>query len=257
MANNEWNVVGAAVLGTSHIKSGKPCQDAFAYKQLPDGTMLIALSDGAGSAAKAEEGSAQVVQAALDSLERQLTSRSWLFAGDWDSIIRTAFEDARLALEQYVTASETAEIYTLRDYAATLLLVVLTNSWTVGGLVGDCVAVILDNTAELFTLCTPQKGEYANTTNFITQENALDQLDIQIRGQAVQGAAVFSDGLLSLALNISENKPHPPFFKPLFAFTAAIDDEPIAQQLLTEFLTSERINARTDDDKTLVLVKRN
>ncbi len=255
MINNEWNLVGASAIGTSHLKLGNPCQDAFAYKQFPNGTAIIALSDGAGSAAKAKESAGFLVKTALVSLENQLLATS-----DGQTIIRTAFEETRAALELYVSdmaaKESSAELWTLRDYAATLLLVVLAKDWAVGGLIGDCVAVTLNESGELLTMCKPQKGEYANTTNFITQDNALEQLDIQILAESVQGAAVFSDGLLSLTLNMAENKPHPPFFNPLFAFTAAINDESIAEQQLTNFLNSERVNTRTDDDKTLILARR-
>lgn len=97
-------------------------------------------------------------------------------------------------------------------------------------------------------------------TNFLSQPNALEVLDIQIRTEMMQGLAVMSDGLLPLAINIVQNKPYPPFFNPLFTFVASIEsnegDEDNAHQQLESFLDSERVNARTDDDKTLVLVRK-
>jgi hypothetical protein len=70
---------------------------------------------------------------------------------------------------------------------------------------------------------------------------------------------VMSDGLTRLALKRPNNEPHPPFFKPLFAFvesSASSNDPAQANDALVEFLTSPRVCERTDDDKALVLALR-
>lgn len=246
-----WRVVAASAIGTSHLKSGQPCQDAWAYDYLPDDSLIIAVADGAGSAAKSHLGSTTVVETALTSLTTQLTDQIPTSEDAWQPIIETAFQAARSALKKLVGEGETG-----RDYATTLVTVIVTEAWTVGALVGDCVAVTLDPAGELAVLCVPQKGEYANSTNFLTQENALEVLDIQVKATSITGVAVFSDGLQSVAMNIAHNKPHAPFFNPLFSFAMAAEDESASQEQLTNFLNSERINARTDDDKTIVLARR-
>ena len=101
-----------------------------------------------------------------------------------------------------------------------------------------------------------QRGEYANETHFITQVDALDQAVIEVLPQAVQGLAVMSDGLIRLALKMPSQEPHTPFFQPLFQFARAAIPEAEAVRQLEAFLQSERVNARTDDDKTLVLAIR-
>lgn len=251
---SNWHFVGASVVGTSHLRLGLPCQDSFGIKWLPSGEVLLAVSDGAGSAEKAEQGSDLVVQAALASLERLLATETPTSESDWRAVVQAAFREARTALIRRAVMSKSLA----RDYAATLMLVVLTASpkWTIGGLIGDCAAVALQHNGQLFSLCQPQKGQYANMTNFLTSRDALSQLDIQIRAEPVQAVALFSDGLLELALNIAQNKPYAPFFKPLFAFAGATPDEEEAKRQLEAFLNSERVNARTDDDKTLVLACR-
>jgi hypothetical protein len=65
-----------------------------------------------------------------------------------------------------------------------------------------------------------------------------------------------TDGLIRLALNLTRNEPHFSFFTPLLAFTAQAEDLVTAEEQLAAFLASERVCARTDDDKTLVLVVR-
>jgi hypothetical protein len=58
-----------------------------------------------------------------------------------------------------------------------------------------------------------------------------------------------TDGLQLVAFDLSTGMPHAPFFTPFFAFAAGDGD---AEQL-AEFLGSERVGERTDDDVTLVV----
>jgi hypothetical protein len=83
-------------------------------------------------------------------------------------------------------------------------------------------------------------------------DDALQRLEVQVYPPA-QALAMISDGLIRLAMNLPENVPHSPFFQPLLAFAAAAKNEVEAQEQLAAFLASERVCARTDDDKTLVL----
>src|SRR6185437_11768117 len=59
--NSQWTYAYASVIGSSHLKTGAPCQDASVCRllQSPDGSnvLVAVVSDGAGSAEKAEEGS--------------------------------------------------------------------------------------------------------------------------------------------------------------------------------------------------------
>jgi hypothetical protein len=68
-----------------------------------------------------------------------------------------------------------------------------------------------------------------------------------------------SDGLTRLALKMPSYEPHVPFFQPLFAYieeTSPANSNVKAEQQMAAFLASERVSARTDDDKTLVLAVR-
>ncbi|MCI5193710.1 MAG: protein phosphatase 2C domain-containing protein [Candidatus Electrothrix sp. AU1_5] len=247
-----WNIAACSVVGTSHIQSEEPCHDSFAYKLFSDGKLIIAVSDGAGSAKRPKQGSAFIVQSSIDFLIEKLKKYIPDNENDWKELVKNTFKETRKKLVEF---SE-SERCPLSDYAATFLLVVLTEEWTIGGLIGDSAAVILTSDEGLYSICPPQKGEYANMTNFLTKKDALDLLCIHVKKDQARAVAAFSDGLLELAVNIVKNKPHPPFFNPLFSFIAEIQDEQEGTEHLVKFLNSERINSRTDDDKTLVLASR-
>jgi serine/threonine protein phosphatase PrpC len=69
-----WRVAAASVCGASHEKTGQPCQDAHHWAALPDGTVLAAVADGAGSAALSEIGATVATQTAVQFLATALAS---------------------------------------------------------------------------------------------------------------------------------------------------------------------------------------
>lgn len=266
LSSFRWRCLGASVSGVRHKRHNQPCQDAFGYRLLSapaqtgaqetryPGELVVAVADGAGSAPFAKEGAHAMVESALAAVvacwERyRPTSRK-----AWRLVITQAFSTA-----QHELALRAAAVgHPPRDYAATLLLAIVSEELLVCGLVGDCALVITTGTEQYVSLCKPQRGEYANTTYFATHHDLAQRLDIQLIEQPIAQVALFSDGLLSLAMNIAENQPYAPFFAPLFAFaTQTADgaaDQAKAEQTLAAFLDSERVNQRTHDDKTLVLI---
>ncbi len=256
--SEEWKVISASVTGTSHHKVGLPCQDALSY-QLPDpARLIVAVADGAGSAPRSQKGARIAAQEAAEYLGGFL--REWV-PGDraaWEEQIRETYRRARDA----VRAAADQESAPVRDYATTLTIAVADQNWLVTGQIGDCIVVAETEAGELITVAAPQKGEYANETNFLTMDAALQKLDartLQLGEDIAQlhALAVFSDGLTRLALSLPDEQPHAPFFKPVLTFVAGVEDAEQASAQLAEFLDSERINLRTDDDKTLLLAVRN
>ena len=68
--------------------------------------------------------------------------------------------------------------------------------------------------------------------------------------------AGFTDGIETMALSIGDKTVHTPFFERMFTELERCDDETCLHSPLINFLSSERVNERTDDDKTLVLARR-
>ena len=246
-----WRVVGAAVAGESHKRNGLPCQDYQSSLLLPCGegqALLIALADGAGSAEFSELGARLAVESALQALESSLTSADSIHS-DFESCMRLAFESAQRALLELAVEDEIP----LRSLATTLTCVVAVDGFLTAGQLGDGSVVVQTADEELVAVTQPQRGEYANETYFLVQDDALEHLQVQVLHYPVRGLAVLSDGLMRLALQMPANRPHEPFFKPLFAFATSWEDPEAAAGQLASFLSSERVSARTDDDKSLVL----
>ena len=251
-----WRVVAGSVRGTSHEKTGQPCQDAHHWQQLPSGILVAAIADGAGSAILGEVGATVATQAAVQVMESQLRlqnledeERSPGCSDRYRELLHNALKAALIEVEAEALRQQAK----VRDLAATLILVIATPALVAAAQVGDGAAVVGDAAGELQALTAPQHGEYINETTFLISADALETAQVNVWSGAATHIAVFSDGLQRLALKLPAGNPHAPFFSPLFRFITDTTDAAIAQEQLMAFLHSPRITERTDDDLTLLL----
>jgi len=213
------------------------------------------VADRAGSVRDLIDREHAAVRAAMDSLASGLERSQPAECCDWVELFWKTFESARAALIKLAEEHDQP----LRDFATTLTCLAAMPEQLIVGQLGDGAVVARGADGVLDTVTTSQRGEYANETYFLTQEQALEQVVIQVINLPVQALAVMSDGLTRLALKRPTNEPHLPFFKPLFAFVEAwapSSDGAQATEALAAFLASPRVCERTDDDKALVLALR-
>lgn len=244
----EWKIVGSSVVGTSHVRLELPCQDAHGFALLPNGTLLLAVADGAGSASRAAEGSSLAIRSSLDFLASQLADSAPTEDWEWDDLLRQTLDHTHHALAAH------ADSGLLRELATTLLLAVVTEHTFATLQVGDGAFVCRQLGGALRVLTPVTDSEYINVTNFITgstyQQDALCSV---LPAAEINAIAAFTDGLQYVAISYPQNLAHEPFFGPLFAFAEKADGDASDLEAL---LTSPRILEKTDDDKTLVLAVR-
>lgn len=245
-------MAAASVVGTSHVARDLPCQDAHDVRILPNGALLIAVADGAGSAARSEDGSRIATETAADEIEDALLRETPATAEAWEAVLRGAFAAARDALAEFAESEQIG----LRDLAATLSCAVVTDEFAAVAQLGDGLVVTEDPEGRLASAIAPDRGEYANETSFLVEKDAAERIRFWGDARPVRAVAVSTDGLLRLAMELPAFAPYPPFFASLFAFAAHADDPQAAHEHLRDFLASGRINERTDDDKTLVVAHR-
>jgi hypothetical protein len=254
-----WKYGFASVAGTSHVKASLPVQDVSRAEVIFDARgeeVLVAVaSDGTGSAPHAQLGAALACDLLMSEVRTHFAG-----AGSWqqlaDGFIGSWIEKFQ---ESVISASGQAQSK-LSDFACTLLAAVIGRECAVYFQLGDGAMVVTDRDEpdRYAVVCWPQQGEYANTTNFLTDADAAEKVFCELRQGAVDEAALFTDGLQNLVLDYRAQAAHAPFFAPLFAWLQARDAGRSLElaERLTGYLNSEKINARTDDDKTLILATR-
>lgn len=248
-----WKILGESVAGTSHRRTELPCQDSHRCEQIQLGhnQVLIAIcSDGAGSAELSQVGSRIACDRFFEIAYGALTE--WgtlemldrLVILDWYESVRAAIEEA--AGERGVAA---------RQLACTLLTAIVGVDRAWFSQVGDGSIVYREGGA-YESVFWPQAGEYANTTNFVTQGELGSVFEFDERALQVSELALFTDGLQRLALDFGRRAVHQRFFEPMFASLRAVEHADELTVPFRGFLDSALVNERTDDDKTLVLAMR-
>lgn len=246
-----WRLAAARATGRSHLRSGLPCQDRFAYQVLPDGSFIAALADGAGSASNAEVGAETAVHTVVSHLQQALTSGRT----DLDLLMGEAASHARDAVIAVADIKQAEP----RSFASTLLAVILVADRGAAMQIGDGAMVIKNSYEEWMWVFWPQRGEYANTTYFLTDETALQRLQIDTLPGAISDVALMSDGLEPLALHYANKGVHQPFFNGMFRpllETSGTEEIKTLSDSLQQFLASEQVSSRTDDDVSIILATR-
>jgi hypothetical protein len=255
----EWRYVAASVVGSAHLARAGCCQDAsdcrvIARADAPP-VLVAVVADGAGSAERGEVGArlacAIVQREVVAFLEagRLVGELTRDHVGEW---LRRFADEIRDVAEVEERAP--------RDYACTLLGAIVDRDQAAFFQIGDGAMVVSDSPDPdaLTVVFWPQRGEYANQTFFASDDDASEQAEFAVFDRPIDEVALLTDGLQGLALRYAERAAHARFFGPVFA---AVRQEPPGEsaqltQALITFLGSDRLNERTDDDKTLVLATR-
>lgn len=242
-----WRATGASVVGTSHARGGKPCQDCSNFSSTFVGAspaVVIAISDGAGSARLSDVGSRASVDFLLGLIPRRI---SHPLEANYESVKNILSETI-----DHLKAVAAEHECKLADLACTVLFAILTEFGAFVAQVGDGAWVIQQNGAYAVPIW-PSNGEYVNETTFITSVDWQEALNCHFAFGNVTAVAGLTDGLERVALQWATRSAFAPFFDPLLAALRATGDKEQLVLGLRDFLRSERFATRTDDDKTLVL----
>ena len=242
-------VYGASVIGTSHIAADTPCHDSH-YFQLLDNDLgvVAAISDGMGSAKYADVGSSLaanfVVDYLVENLEEKMEDEAIV------ELIKEAYEKTHNRLQEEADITEVD----IKDLNATLLVFLSIKDRQFYGQVGDCTAVGLkDETYKV--IVEQQRGEYANATFSICNLQSVKDGIYEKCDAFYEAVALMSDGVESMSISSKDNAVSQLFFAPFFkVFEHDTFNEKSITKSLERFLSSERINKKTDDDKTLLFI---
>lgn len=247
--NGQWRVACASVAGPYHVRQGRACEDTAAWFVWNDVVFLV-LADGAGSAAYAQLGSSLATGVAVGLAARHCLTCGSVTGRDACRILRSALHGA----ERRIRAKAASLGVAPEQFACTFISVLATPRFVAAGQVGDGAVVIGDGGTRLVALTKPAKGEFANETSFLGSNPAIEIAARSAGEIPYRSIAVLTDGLERLSLQMPAGTPHPGFFTPLFSGLRSLNGAE-ADRALGELLRSERVAARSDDDKTLLVAQ--
>lgn len=258
MARPPWRAASACEIGTSHQATGAPCQDSIACRivRTKDGPVFVsAVSDGAGSAKHSDIGSWLATSHFIELIEFYLDAGRHVANIDRDQIVDWMSQTA-----QKLTDRAREDGNDPKGYSCTLLVSIVGHDVAVFAQVGDGAIVVSHGEADGWSwVFWPQRGQYANQTTFILSDNAMDVLEFNLAPRRIDELAMFSDGIERMVLHAASMTVNDAFFDQMLVPVRASKVRGVDQSLsekLKLYLSSPAVNARTNDDKSLILATR-
>lgn len=254
MGVGSWAWAAASRCGRSHALGGERRQDVQRVQASRHGSFLVAVAcDGAGSASRGGLGAALSARILTACAQAHFASTEQMPCddqiADWFDIVR-----------QTITEAAAKHDLSPSDFASTVVMALSDASCTITAHVGDGAIVArvagLDDYDPLRwrALSWPDHGEYVSTTFFVTDLEL--RLRVASHSIAVDRLILMTDGLERLALDFADLIPYAPFLEglcsPLVSALKGGCDRPLSR-LLSQYLDTDMVNDRTDDDKTLIL----
>lgn len=255
MSGSMWRIAGASVEGTSHTARGDACQDFHRFKSAGD-IVIVAAADGAGSASNGLDGAKMVCASFIKNVEAYFSQGGKIGQLNEEFVTRWIAD-----IQERIARAAKKKDKEARHYSCTFLAAVVSPGSAAFFQIGDGAIVysLLEDPGSYCFPIVPAQGMYVNTTDFITDAAAPQKIKCQFLPVPVANVGIFTDGIQALAIDYSEGgegKPHTPFWTPMFApFARNVDPVGLTKKL-EDFLASETVNRRTDDDKTLILISR-
>lgn len=248
----DWRYGAASAIGTSHQNSQTVCQDAHSLRFFERLEAFVGVvSDGAGSASQSQVGSRRTCDVVLNRISA--ADQEELFTA---SLAADVLERLRMELQQLADEAGVAA----REFACTMLVAIVGEEKAAFWQIGDGAICFRERDADRFGYAFwPEKGDYANVTFFVTDQDAQNHLEFDATPIEIADLAIFSDGLERLALDFVSGEAHTAFFTGLFPAVRSLRAPGYSPELSSQiegFLSSDRVNTRTDDDKTLLLASR-
>jgi hypothetical protein len=246
---SRWITAQASVIGSSHIKSSISCQDSHVVKTTPDGEWLvIVVSDGAGTASKAEEGSTHVTDYFAKEMLALVNELKQRTPGNWinDFVISKVLQ-TREALRNLANSDA------IKDYNCTLVACLIGPSGGFSIHIGDgsIIGGSFSDNSEIKFLSEPENGEYSNETYFITEGNWVKHLRVMPMPK-LDWVICCTDGGGDIAL-VADKEPKQGFLYPVVKAVFEETEADKRNSKLRFFLEDPKAHQATSDDITLVL----
>jgi len=212
--------------------------------------LVACVADGAGSAKHSELGSSIACNSMIENATKFFETKGGFEDLQQQNVLEWC-EDARTRILDAATLHDCRT----REFATTLCVAIMGPTTSFFVQIGDG-AIILGNDTLYGVVFWPQSGEYANSTNFLTSDEYEKQLEFLATPSKCSKVALMTDGIERIALRFDIQTPHTPFFDPLFRALSSTADVDSLNEGLRGFLSSNSVQLRSDDDKTLVLATR-
>ena len=251
----EWRGMAVSMIGNGHIRREMPCQDVSAAVVTPRPALIVCDGRGSAKAGLSQEGSRAAVRAfcaqlnVLEPTISEFLDREDLDETEWRDLCRIFY---RTLVQAKLECSDDFELPE-NEFDFTAAFVVVGRAHVGCFQVGDG-AIVLRRGDRCETVFKPEKGEFANLTQFVRSGGeAKDEfLSTIFPAEGVTGIAATSDGPQHLMFNLVDMVPGPIFHA---LFDRMANDE-LDRDDVVAYLTRRQWadDPRGDDDRSVALL---
>lgn len=253
-----WVVDGFSHLGKSHESDGVDNQDSFRHLIIGE-TCILIVSDGAGSAEQAKQGSStlvETIQSAFSKLPDTLFERPIAKLPLLSAAVETAICRARDTLSKptgvFGKLLGKKPDKPLDSFSATLVLVISTGTESVIFHIGDgyggVALVDSEKGIEKQFLSFPQNGEFDNETYFFTDKDWLQHFRTTVVDSSVNYLFAMTDGADPFMIDQQRESLDGRVNGQLFQILGHQGSPP-----LEKVFTKDKVHAVSHDDSTLLV----
>ncbi|RVU38577.1 protein phosphatase 2C domain-containing protein [Hwanghaeella grinnelliae] len=227
--------------GTRHKAHQMPCHDFGTVAKPTWDSVVGSIAEGTARGRLSHIGAQVAAKTAAESLDE--ITRTGTLPDETD--LRRILKRVRLVLT-HEAAERNCD---LSDLATTLIAFALTPDKIAALQLGEGFLIAASPARPYHSV----GGNDTGAPRFVTDEDAEDAVAIAVDEGPVSFIAAGTNGLQTLSISAEDGRPHSPFLRPLnrYLSTAESDDE--IHMGIREFLRSDRLAERVDDDMTLML----
>lgn len=227
-----------------------PCQDYGMVQHLDDKIMIGAVASGDEEASLSHVGARLAVRTSLDYL-RQAPER----AGDATSDAtgeraRDLYLGMIDAIQDRLREDAVDRVTPVREFAATLSVFVAKPTGVAAMRIGDGLIVSRGHHGDYSLLFS---DDDASTRASVTDRDSAERLGIRVQDGPIDFLCAASDPLDGLPTRGQDGTPQKRFFRPLDQYTSVAPDDVEVHRGIRNFLRSDRVNDRLDQDVALAL----
>lgn len=241
-----WRISNYETQGSSHLKTGTPCQDKT-FSQTNGDIYAVALADGAGSAPYSHFGADCVTRSIcaylIDKYDDLINNPDGVEVKK--EILGVLRHGLGLLADELGCQS--------KDLASTLLAAAVKDDTYILIHLGDGL-IGYEKNDSVQVASTPSNGEFSNQTTFVTSTDAPMIMKIY-RGKLgdIDGFILMSDGTASALYDKRMNRLAPSV-KSLFDWTGNFTRETVRNNLRSSF--EQSIKKKTQDDCSVLILKK-
>lgn len=227
-----------------------PCQDYGMVQHLDDTIMIGAVASGDDTASLSHVGARLAVRTSLDYLRQSREQANDATADATGDRARGLYLGMMDAIWERLREDAVDRVTPIREFSASLSVFVAKPTGVAAMRIGDGLIVSRGHHGDYSLLFSDDSDA---TPASITDRDTADRLVIRVQGGPIDFLCAASDPLDRLSTRGQDGTPRKKFFRPLDEYTSVAPDDVEVHRGIRNFLRSERVIDRLDQDVALAL----